>query len=82
MTNEYKISFEGIFSKLASIGFSFGDKEIKKESQRFDYRKGFATFPEIEKFTIKAEKWIVKIKNLKIQEKAIMIKFIGVIMME
>jgi hypothetical protein len=57
VTNEYKKIFEGIISKLASTGFSFGGKEIKKESQRLDYRKGFVTFPEVEKFTIKEEKW-------------------------
>ena len=57
VTNEYKKIFDGIISKLASTGFSFGGKEIRKESQRLDYRKGFVTFPEIEKFTIKEEKW-------------------------
>ena len=57
ITNEFKKNFEIMVIKLVSTGFNFGGKEIKKEESNKDYRKGFVIFPEIEKYTIKEEKW-------------------------
>ena len=57
ITNEFKKIFEAMVIKLVSTGFNFGGKDIKKEESNKDYRKGFVIFPEIEKYTIKDEKW-------------------------
>ena len=57
ITNEFKKKFEIMVIKLLSTGFNLGGKEFKKEENNKDYKKGFVIFPDIEKYTIKEDKW-------------------------